>query len=100
MEIYRYARGPARNLDVIAYAHDGLDERLFPVEWTVSYGLGRVYVSAYGHVWFGGATPPSMRCAAFQTLMPRALKWLARRDPGTQLPPDFPGPHATSLRRP
>lgn len=98
MEVYRYARGPARNLDVIAYAHDGLDERLFPVEWTVNYGLGRVYVSAYGHLWFDGGTPPGMRCAAFQTLMPRALKWLARRDPGAQRPPDFPGLEATSLR--
>jgi len=100
MEVYRYARGPARNLDVIAYAHDGLDDRRFPVEWTVRYGLGRVYVSAYGHLWFGGGTPPSMRCAAFQTLMPRALKWLARRDPGAQLPTDFPGPDLTSQRKP
>ncbi|KQV92643.1 ThuA domain-containing protein [Pelomonas sp. Root1237] len=98
MEVYRYARGPARNVDVIAYAHDGVDGRQFPVEWTVRYGRGRVFVSAYGHVWFGHGASPGMRCAAFQSVMPRALKWLAGRNPDTQLPADFPGPDATSLR--
>jgi hypothetical protein len=41
-----------------------------------------------------------MRCAAFQTIMPRALKWLAGRDPEPQVPADFPGPNAVSLRQP
>jgi hypothetical protein len=54
-------------------------------------GLGRIYVSVYGHLWFDGATPPRMRRVALQTLMPRALKWRARRDPVAQLPADFPG---------
>jgi hypothetical protein len=98
LEVYRYARGPARNVDVIAYAHDGLDGLLFPVEWTVRYGRGRVFVSTYGHLWFGQGVPPGMRCAAFQTLMPRALRWLAGRDPGTAVPADFPGPDRPSLR--
>jgi hypothetical protein len=100
VEVYRYARGPARNVDVIAYAHDGVDGRRFPVEWTVQYGQGRVFVSTYGHVWFGQGVPPSMRCAAFQTIMPRALKWLAGRTPDTSVPADFPGPGAVSLRQP
>lgn len=98
IEVYRYARGPARNIDVIAYARDGLDGLLFPVEWTVRYGRGRVFVSTYGHVWFGQGVPPSMRCAAFQTLMPRALKWLAGREPDAEVPADFPGTDSTSLR--
>lgn len=100
IEVYRYARGPARNIDVIAYAHDGIDGRQFPVEWTVQYGQGRVFVSTYGHLWFGQEAPPGMRCAAFQTIMPRALKWLAGRDPVPQVPADFPGPDAVSLRQP
>lgn len=98
LEIYRYPRGPARNLDVLAYGHDGVDQKRFPVEWTVQYGQGRVFVSSYGHLWFGQEAPPSMRCAAFQTIMVRALKWLARRDPGWAVPADFPGPDAVSLR--
>ncbi|WP_457322502.1 ThuA domain-containing protein [Roseateles sp. P5_E11] len=98
MEVYRYARGPARNVDVIAYAHDGVDGRQFPVEWTVRYGRGRVFVSAYGHVWFSQGASPGMRCAAFQTVMPRALKWLAGRDPEARLPADFPGTDTISLR--
>lgn len=98
IEVYRYARGPARDLDVIAHAHDAVDGRHFPVEWTVRYGQGRVFVSTYGHCWFGDERLPGMRCAAFQTIMPRALKWLAGREPGHEVPADFPGPDAVSLR--
>jgi uncharacterized protein len=99
IEVYRYARGPARNVDVIAYAHDGVDGRRFPVEWTVLYGQGRVFVSSYGHLWAGQPDAKGMRCAAFQTIMPRALKWLARRDPEPHVPADFPGPDEVSLRQ-
>jgi hypothetical protein len=38
--------------------------------------------------------------SAFQTIMPRALKWLAGRDPEPQVPADFPGPDVVSLRQP
>jgi hypothetical protein len=100
VEVYRYARGPARHVDVIAYAHDGIDGKLFPVEWTVRYGQGRVFVSTYGHLWAGQPDAKGMRCAAFQTLMPRALKWLARHDPAPAVPADFPGPDGVSLRQP
>jgi type 1 glutamine amidotransferase len=100
VEVYRYARGPTSNVNVIAYAHDAVDAQRFPIEWTVAYGQGRVFVSAYGHLWHGQQEPPSMRCAAFQTIMPRALKWLAGRDPEPQVPADFPGPNAVSLRQP
>ena len=55
-EVYVYARGPAERVKVLAYAEDtvpGLG-MLWPVEWTTTYGKGRVYVSVYGHVWPGG----------------------------------------------
>jgi type 1 glutamine amidotransferase len=98
IEVYRYARGPATNLTVLAYAKDEKTQLQFPIEWTVQYGKGRVFVSTYGHVWADQTDPKGMHCAAFQTIMVRALKWLAGRDPGGSAPADFPKPNAISLR--
>lgn len=97
IEVYRYARGPAENLTVLSYAADR-DGTRFPIDWTVEYGAGRTYASSYCHVWGDVAEPPGARCAAFQTVFIRALKWLAKRDPGNAVPADFPTPAATSLR--
>jgi type 1 glutamine amidotransferase len=100
MEVYYYARGPAQNINVLAYARD-TDPKLgllWPVEWTTTYGKGRVYISTYGHVWPGDVDPPGMRCAAVQTIIPRALEWLARRPVSFPVPADFPGTTAVSVR--
>ncbi|MGA2854542.1 MAG: ThuA domain-containing protein [Verrucomicrobiota bacterium] len=100
LEVYYYARGPAENVNVLAYARDSKPGQgwLWPVEWTVSYGKGRVYVSTYGHVWKGDVQPASMRCAAVQTIVPRAVQWLAKRPVTVPAPPDFPGTNAVSIR--
>lgn len=102
MEVYYYARGPAEDVTVLAYARDSKPGQglLWPVEWTVKYGKGRVYVSTYGHVWKGDVQPASMRCAAVQTIIPRAVQWLARRPVTIPVPPDFPGTNAVSVRGP
>ena len=71
---------------------------LWPVEWTTTYGKGRVYISTYGHVWPGDVDPPGLRDAAVQTIIPRALEWLARRPVTYPVPQDFPGASAVSLR--
>ena len=100
-EVYYYARGPAEGLHVLAYARDS-DPKLgllWPVEWTTTFGKGRVYISTYGHVWPGDVDPPGLRDAAVQTIIPRALEWLARRPVTFSMPSDFPGASAVSLRR-
>ena len=100
MEVYYYARGPAENLTVLAYARDS-DPKLgllWPVEWTTPYGKGRVYTSTYGHVWPGDVNPPGLRCAAVQTIIPRAVEWLAGRKAKFPVPADFPGTAAVSVR--
>lgn len=100
MEVYFFARGPAENITVLAYARDSKPGQglLWPVEWTTTYGKGRVYVSTYGHVWKGDVNPPSMRCAAVQTIIPRAIQWLAKRPVTIPVPSDFPGTNAVSVR--
>ena len=100
LEVYYFARGPAENVQVLAYARDSKPGQglLWPVEWTVSYGQGRVYVSTYGHVWPGERQPASMRCAAVQTLIPRAVQWLAKKPVTIPLPADFPGTNTVTIR--
>ncbi len=102
LEVYYYARGPAEQVNVLAYARDSKPGQglLWPVEWTVSYGQGRVYVSTYGHVWAGDVQPAGMSCAAVQTIIPRAVQWLAKRPVTIPVPPDFPGTNAVSIRPP
>ena len=98
LEIYYYARGPAENLEVLSYARDAKTQMNWPIEWTVSYGRGRVYTSTFGHVMATPPNPESMRCAGHQTLMIRALQWLAGRTPDFPVPPDFPTADRTSVR--
>lgn len=95
--IFHYARGPAEQLTVLAYAQEPQSQLQFSIEWTVQYGKGRVFVSTYGHVWADQTDPKEMKCAAFQTIMVRALKWLAGRDPGDVCPQDFPATDKISL---
>lgn len=101
MEVYYYARGPAERLQVLAYAKDSDPQLgfLWPVEWTTTYGKGRVYISTYGHVWPGDAQTPGLEDAAVQTIIPRALEWLAHRPVTNPVPTDFPGTSTVSLRR-
>jgi len=102
LEVYYYARGPAEHLRVLAYARDdepGL-RMLWPMEWTTTFGKGRIYISTYGHVRDGDVQPASMRGAAVQTIIPRALEWLAGRPVIFPVPKDFPNPDAVSVRVP
>ena len=106
LEVVRFARGIdpnlAANVKILSSATDpdppaGQPALQHPVEWTVAYGSGRVYASTYGHIWADQLEPAGMRCAAFQETLVRALKWCAKKDPGTAVPSDFPTA-AISLR--
>ncbi len=98
IEVYTYARGPAENLTVLSWAEDPATQVRWPIEWVVQYGQGRVYNSTFGHVWRNEADAMDMRCAGFQTIMVRALQWLAKRPVTFPVPPDFPSEDPTSLR--
>jgi hypothetical protein len=98
VEVYTYARGPAQNLSVLSWAEDPATQVRWPIEWVVQFGKGRVYNSTFGHVWRNEADAVDMRCAGFQTIMVRALQWLARRPVTFPVPADFPTDSATSLR--
>lgn len=99
IEVYTHARGPAENCVVLSWAEDPKTKVRWPIEWAVGYGKGRVYTSTFGHVWRGEEDPVDMRCAGFQTLMVRALQWLANRPVNDPIPSDFPSEREVSLRR-
>jgi hypothetical protein len=98
IEVYYHARGPAENLEVLSYGLDPRTQRMWPLEWTVAYGKGRVYTSTFGHVWKGDTQPARMRCAGVQTVVVRALQWLAARPVDFPVPPDFPTAGQPSVR--
>jgi type 1 glutamine amidotransferase len=98
LEVYYYARGPAKNLHVLSYGYNQHTGMNWPLEWTVGFGRGRIYSSTFGHVWKGDVQPLSLRCAGEQTLLLRTLQWLANRPVTVPVPPDFPTEKATSIR--
>ena len=91
-------RGPAKNVDVLSHAREPHTNLNWPIEWTVSYGEGRVYTSTLGHVWKGDVQPVTVRDVGVQTLLVRALQWLARRPVTWPVPEDFPTAESTSVR--
>lgn len=98
IEVYRYGRGTTKDLQVISYARDMKTGLNFPMEWVVEFGAGRVYSSTYGHLWKDQVWPPSMRCAAFQQTMIRALQWLSGKEVDHYVKSDFPTTANIKLR--
>lgn len=98
IEVYHHARGPAKNFEVLSYGFDPRTKMNWPLEWIVTYGQGRVYTSTFGHVWKDDVQPARMRCAGVQTVVVRALQWLARREVTFPVPTDFPTATAMSVR--
>ena len=101
LEVYYDARGPANNVDVISYGQDPRFKDYWPLEWTVTYGQGRVYASSFGHVWSDETEvkqPVDLLAADEQTLILRALQWLAKRPITVPVPKDFPTADKTSIR--
>ncbi|HYC70671.1 MAG TPA: ThuA domain-containing protein [Opitutaceae bacterium] len=98
IEVYYYARGPARSIELLSHGFDPRTGKQWPLEWTVAYGRGRVYTSTFGHVWKGDTQPERMRCAGLQTVMTRAVQWLARREVTIPVPDDFPTAERKSVR--
>lgn len=99
MELYKYARGPAKNLTVLSYAQEKETGINWPVEWVVSYGKGKVYNSSFGHLWKGETFPDSYKCVGFQTTLIRALEWLARGEVTYPVPDNFPTEYKINLVR-
>lgn len=97
-EVYHFPRGPAENLTVLSFAYDSTGtHRMWPVEWVVKYGRGRVYNSSLGHLWRGETFPLAYRCIGYQTTLIRATEWLATGKVTYPVPNNFPTKDKLSL---
>lgn len=93
LEVYYDARGPAKNLAVLSFGQDPHGKQYWPLEWTVTYGEGRVYSSSFGHVWSDESEtrqPVDLLAIDEQILIQRALQWLAKRPVTVPVPANFP----------
>jgi type 1 glutamine amidotransferase len=98
-EVYYFPRGPAENLTVLSYAYDSTrTHKMWPVEWIVNYGRGRVYNSSLGHLWKGEFYPKAYRCIGFETTVVRVTEWLATEKVTYPIPENFPTKDSPSLR--
>jgi type 1 glutamine amidotransferase len=98
-EVYNFPRGPAENITVLSFAYDSTaTHRMWPVEWVVAYGKGRVYNSSMGHLWRGDVYPPAYRCIGYQTTVIRAAEWLATGKVTYPVPDNFPTQDLVSLK--
>lgn len=98
LELYKFVRGPAKNVTVLSYATEKETNINWPVEWTVAYGKGRVYNSSMGHLWKGDTYPVSYRCIGFQTILIRTSEWLAKGKVSYKVPKNFPTETSISLQ--
>lgn len=98
IEVYTHARGPAEHLSILSWAEDPDSGARWPIEWAVEFGRGRVYTSTFGHVWKDDEDPVNFRCVGFQTLLVRALQWLAHREVDPSVPSPFPTSDSPLLR--
>jgi type 1 glutamine amidotransferase len=89
MEIYRFARGPAKHMEVLSYAYDSASRINWPVEWVVKYGKGRVYNSSMGHLWKDQTFPISYKSIDFQTIVARVTEWLGTREVRFPVPAEW-----------
>jgi type 1 glutamine amidotransferase len=92
-ELYDRLRGPAKNLEVLAFAHSdtamlgsGRDE---PVLMTIRYGKGRVFHTTLGHTWEELFSAP-LECAGFITTFQRGTEWAATGKVTQKVPDEFP----------
>jgi type 1 glutamine amidotransferase len=83
-ELYDSLRGPAENVNVLAYAHSAKSGRNEPMLMTLSYGKGRVFHTPMGHA------EEAMRCAGFQVTLQRGTEWAATGAVTLPAPAAFP----------
>jgi hypothetical protein len=98
VELYRFARGPAKHVTVLSYGEDEGSGRHWPMEWVVAYGKGRVYNGTFGHVWKDIRIPPAVQCVGWQTTLVRSVQWLAGREVDFPIPAAFPTEQDISLQ--
>jgi uncharacterized protein len=95
-ELYANLRGPAKNMEILAFAPSQKTNRNEPVLMTITYGKGRIFHTVLGHA---GNTVffPAMECAGFVTTTQRGAEWAATGKVKQEIPANFPTENQTLL---
>jgi hypothetical protein len=92
-ELYSELRGPAKNLQILAYAYADKkyngNQRNEPMLMTINYGKGRIFHTVMGHTG-GEVFAPAMECAGFVTTLQRGAEWAATGKVSQKIPNNFP----------
>ena len=88
-ELYANMRGPARNMEILAFAHSLKTGKNEPMLMTITYGEGRIFHTMLGHAG-GGNFFPAMECAGFVTTTQRGAEWAATGKVTQEIPENFP----------
>ncbi len=101
-ELYSELRGPAENLEVLAYAYAdkqyGGTGRNEPQLMTITYGQGRIFHTTLGHAGRGNNLP-AMESVGFIVTLQRGAEWAATGKVTQKPPKNFPS-ETESLRWP
>jgi uncharacterized protein len=93
-ELYSELRGPAANMEILAYAHAdekfGGTGRNEPILMTISYGRGRIFHTVLGHAGRDDRFFPAMESAGFVVTTQRGAEWAATGKVTLPVPAAFP----------
>jgi len=93
-ELYANLRGPAENMEILAFAHSLKTEKNEPMLMTITYGEGRIFHTMLGHAGDGNFFP-AMECAGFVTTTQRGAEWAATGKVTQEIPENFPTENET-----